>query len=357
VSVNDGIDGQLRSPGLGHRILVVALNPALDITHELPRVDWSGVNRPAAVMSRPGGKGLNVARTLTALGADVLVSGLIGGRTGDAVGAGLASAGVPAAFTAIGGETRRTFAVADTGRGRTALFNEPGPEVTAAEYARFRDGYGAGTATAATAAVVLSGSLPRGLAESSYAELVKIAAAAGVPVVLDTSGQALRLGAAAGPAVVKPNLAELAALVGRPLPDPGGEQGAAETVACADGAAQARSRAEQAPIVAAAEELRAAGAGAVVVSLGAGGLLAVTADGLWRATQPRRLAGNPTGAGDAVVAGLTLGLVRGRPWGERLRQAVALGYATAAARVAGEFGLDDYERALAEATVTERGVS
>ena len=102
--MNDGIDGQLRSPGLGHRILVVALNPALDITHELPHVDWSGVNRPTAVLSRPGGKGLNVARTLMALGADVLVSGLIGGRTGDAVGAGLASAGVPAAFTAIGGE-------------------------------------------------------------------------------------------------------------------------------------------------------------------------------------------------------------------------------------------------------------
>ncbi|HEX4059859.1 MAG TPA: hexose kinase [Streptosporangiaceae bacterium] len=339
--MNDGTAVHPGFPGMDRRILVVALNPALDITHELPTVDWSGVNRPAAVMSRPGGKGLNVARTLAALGADVLVAGLTGGRTGEAVGAGLAGAGVRAEFTPIAGETRRTFAVVDTGRGRTALFNEPGPEVTAAEYARFRERYEA--EAAAGSAVVLSGSLPRGLPESSYAELIKIAAAIGVPVVLDTSGPALPLGAAAGPAIVKPNLAELSALVGWVLPDLGADE--------------TGPGGEQAPIVAAAAGLRAAGVAAVVVSLGAGGLLAVTGDGVWRATQPRRVAGNPTGAGDAVVAGLTLGLAAGRPWSERLRQAVALGYATAAAPVAGEFGRDDYERALAEATVTGTGVS
>jgi tagatose 6-phosphate kinase len=357
--VNDGITGHPRSPGMNRRILVVALNPALDITHELGHVDWSGVNRPAAVMSRPGGKGLNVARTLAALGADVLVAGLIGGLTGDAVESGLAGAGVRAAFTETGGETRRTFAVVDAGRGQTALFNEPGPEVTAAEYGRFRNGYE--TQAAAAAAVVLSGSLPRGLPPGSYAELTAIAMAAGVPVVLDTGGEALRLGAAAGPAIVKPNAAELAAFVGRPLPGLGGGKGAGDGTGGegrggGEGASDGEGGADEEgrPIVAAAEELRAAGAGAVVVSLGAGGLLAVTGGGVWRATQPRRVAGNPTGAGDAVVAGLTLGLVLGRSWDERLRQALALGCATAAARVAGEFGPDDYERALAEATVTHR---
>jgi tagatose 6-phosphate kinase len=318
MSVND------RMAGL-RQILVVALNPALDITHELTNVDWAGVNRPAAVMSRPGGKGLNVARTLTGLGADVLVTGLTGDRTGDAVRSGLDGAGGRAAGPQIEGETRRTFAVVDAGRGRTALFNEPGPRVSAAEYTRFRGQYQADAA--GSAAVVLSGSLPRGLREDTYAGLTAIAAAAGVPVVLDTSGQALRDGAAAGPAIVKPNADELAAAAGRPL------------TTLED-------------LVKAAGELRAAGARAVVVSLGAGGLLAVTGAGVWRARQPGRLAGNPTGAGDAVVAGLTLGLVLGRPWGERLRQAVALGYAAASARVAGEFCRDAYERAMTEATVT-----
>ena len=107
-------------------IVVVALNPALDVTHHVDRVDWSGVNRPSGVRAEPGGKGLNVARTLRLLDADVLVLGLIGGSTGDAVRSALAASGVAAAFTDIAGETRRTFAVVDAGRGEVALFNEPG---------------------------------------------------------------------------------------------------------------------------------------------------------------------------------------------------------------------------------------
>jgi tagatose 6-phosphate kinase len=327
-------------------------------------------------MSRPGGKGLNVARTLTALGADVLVTGLIGDRTGEAVRSGLDGAGVRAAFTAIAGETRRTFAVVDAGRGRTALFNEPGPDVSAAEYARFLGRYAA--EAAGSAAVVLSGSLPRGLRQDAYAELAAIAAAGHVPVVLDTSGQALRDGVAAGPAIVKPNAGELAAAVGRPLPSldsepPGTSLDADPTGTGLDAGRPSLDAGRPVPgldagrtgtgealasVVSAAGELRAAGARAVVVSLGAAGLLAVTGAGVWWARQqPRRVASNPTGAGDAVVAGLTLGLVAGQPWGERLRRAVALGSAAAAARVAGEFGRDEYERAMTETTVTRLEVA
>ena len=63
-------------------IVVIALNPALDITHHVHGVDWAGVNRPARVQAVPGGKGVNVARTLHALGADVLMLGMVGGGTG-----------------------------------------------------------------------------------------------------------------------------------------------------------------------------------------------------------------------------------------------------------------------------------
>jgi len=63
-------------------ILVVSLNPALDVTHHVAGVDWAGVNRPQEVAAAPGGKGLNVARTLHALDCDVLVAGLAGGVTG-----------------------------------------------------------------------------------------------------------------------------------------------------------------------------------------------------------------------------------------------------------------------------------
>jgi tagatose 6-phosphate kinase len=310
-------------------ILVVALNPALDVTHQVPGIDWSGVNRPTAVHARPGGKGLNVARTLLSIGAEVLVTGLVGGITGEGVRSGLRELGVPAALTPLAAETRRTFAAVDTGHHRTALFNEPGPPVLPDEYARFRAGYQ--SALAGSTAVVLSGSLPPCLPPDTYAELTAAATAAGVPVVLDAHGEALRQGAAARPAIVKPNLAELAALAGRPLSDAQG----------ADTRAVAR----------AARELKAAGPQAVVVTLGAGGLWATTDDGGWRAVPPATVTGNPTGAGDAVAAGLAHGLALGNPWEERLRHAVALGAASVAAPVAGEFSHADYARLLAGVTV------
>jgi tagatose 6-phosphate kinase len=312
------------------RIGVVCLNPALDVTHHVAAVDWSGVNRPDAVHARPGGKGLNVARTLHALGVEVLVMGLVGGPTGEAVTTGLAALAVPAAFTKVAGETRRTFTVVDRRTGHVAAFNEPGPVITADGYAEFRDGYA--SALARCAAVVLSGSLPPGLAAGSYAELTAMAAAAGVPVLLDAHGDALRLGAAAGPAIVKPNLAELEMFAGRPLS--GGPA-----------------------VAAAAGELRAAGPQAVVVSLGPGGLYADTGDDCWQAVPPAVAAGNATGAGDAAAAALAYGLALGQPWDERVRHAVALGTAAALAPVAGEFNPAEYASLLDATVVTHAAAS
>jgi tagatose 6-phosphate kinase len=306
-------------------ILVVALNPALDVTHHVPGVDWAGVNRPAEIRARAGGKGLNVTRILHAIGAEVQVMGFAGGITGEQVRSALGELGVPTAFTRISGETRRTFAVVDTVHGDTALFNEPGPPVGQNEYARFCGMYE--KALAGCSAVVLSGSLPQGLPPDTYAELGAMAAAAGVPVVLDAHGEALLRGAAARPSIVKPNLAELEALAGRSL----------STVRGADTDA----------VTLAARELRAAGPQAVVVTLGAEGLWAVTGDGNWQAAPSAAVRGNPTGAGDAVAAGLAHGLVLGRPWDERLRHAVALGTASAAAPAAGEFSQADYAEVLA----------
>jgi tagatose 6-phosphate kinase len=303
-------------------IVVVCLNPALDVTHRVDAVDWGRVNRPRAVHARPGGKGLNVARTLHALGVDVLVLGLAGGVTGAGVEAALRELGVPAAFTPVAGETRRTFSVVDDGR--VTAFHEPGPEVGAAEFAEFRADYRKVVADAE--AVVLSGSLPPGLPAGTYATLIQ---AAGVPAVLDTHGEALRRGAAAGAAIVKPNLAELAALAGGPLATRGG------------------------PGLAAVAAGELSGAQAVVVTLGPDGLLAATAGGCWRARPPAAVAGNATGAGDAVAAALAHGLVLGRPWDERLRHAAALGAAAAAAPVAGEFRHQDYLGALRAVAVEE----
>jgi tagatose 6-phosphate kinase len=264
-------------------------------------VGWGEANRVTAVERRAGGKGVNVARVLHALGHDTLVCGLCGGATGAAV---LESLDLPHELVEIAGETRRTTTVVAE---EVTGFWEPGPVVTAAEWDRF-------TATfreqvSAASAVVLSGSLPEGVPPDAYATLCAMGR---VPVILDSSGEALRLGLRGRPAIVKPNAEELAEAAG-------------------DG-----------DIFVAAERMREAGAGAVVASLGDQGLIAVTGEGRWRVRSPEPVAGNPTGAGDAVVAALAAGL--DRPWPERLADAVALSAAAVHAPVAGAFDAGAYRR-------------
>jgi tagatose 6-phosphate kinase len=304
-------------------ILTVTLNTALDVTYHVPRLMAHTTHRVGEVVERPGGKGLNVARVLAALGERATVTGLVGGRNGAAVRARLAeeSPEVTDALVPVAGETRRTVAVVDGSTGDTTMFNEPGPLVTAGEWAHFTDAYRELLADAD--AVALCGSLPPGLPVGAYAVLVRAARTAGVPVLLDTSGEALRRGIAARPDLVKPNVEELAQLTG--MADP----------------------------LRAAHEARRRGGRAVVASGGPDGLLAVTEEGAWRAAPPDRLAGNPTGAGDSAVAGLLSALVEGVPWPNRLARAVALSAATVTRPAAGEFDRGVYDKLLPRIAVTE----
>jgi len=300
-------------------IVTVTLNLALDVTYHVAEVAPHSANRVAAVAQRAGGKGVNVARILHALNHETLVCGLLGGSTGDAARIDLERAGLPVALSRVGGETRRTLAVVDEARGDATGYWEPGPSVAEREWRAFLAVYD--DALAGARAVVLAGSLPPGVRPDAYAELSRRASAVGVPAVLDADGDPLRLGIAGRPALVKPNRDELARVAGDTDP------------------------------VASAERLRDAGAGAVVVSQGADGLLAVTPEGRWRAAPPEHLTGNPTGAGDAAVAALTAGLVEGTAWPDRLADATALSAAAVAAPLAGGFDPDVYRRHLATVRV------
>jgi tagatose 6-phosphate kinase len=303
-------------------ILTVTLNAALDLTYHVPRLQPHTTHRVGEVAERPGGKGLNVARVLAALGHNAVATGLVGGRTGEALRTHLADAapGVVDALVPVRGQTRRTIAVVDTASGDTTMLNEPGPAISAQEWAHFQDIYrellhGAQGAQGAQA-VALCGSLPPGLPVGSYAELVRTARSAGVHVLLDTSGEPLRCALAAHPDVIKPNADELAQLT--TLTDP----------------------------PRAAHEARRLGAHAVVASNGPQGLLAVTDEGTWQACPPLRYEGNPTGAGDAVVAALLSGFAEGLSWPQRLTRAAALSAATVLAPAAGEFDAATYEQLL-----------
>jgi tagatose 6-phosphate kinase len=192
--------------------------------------------------------------------------------------------------------------------------------VTPAEWSAFQEAYE--DLVPSVSAVALCGSLPPGVPVGAYAGLIRTAKAAGVPVLLDTSGEALRRGVAARPDIIKPNADELSELTGSHEP------------------------------LRATQDARRRGALTVVASLGTRGLLAATAEGRWRATPPTHVHGNPTGAGDSVVAGLLSGLVEQLPWPARLTRAVALSAATVLAPTAGDFDRATYEKLLAEVSVT-----
>lgn len=309
--------------GWGLVILTVTLNAALDITYDVPALRPHTSHRVTEVTERPGGKGLNVARVLAALGHDVTVTGFAGGATGRTLREQLADTpGVRDALVPVAGATRRTIAVVDAMTGDTTQLNEPGPLITPGEWSAFTEAYDELLKPAS--AVALCGSLPPGVPVGAYAQLVRAARAAGVPVLLDSSGEPLRRGLAARPDVIKPNADELAELTGSHEP------------------------------LRATRDARRRGAHAVVASLGAEGLLAVTPDGSWRAPAPDRVKGNPTGAGDSAVAGLLSGYVENLPWPDRLARAVALSAATVLAPVAGEFDRAAYEDLLGRVTVTHQ---
>jgi tagatose 6-phosphate kinase len=295
-------------------ILTVTLNAALDVTYQVPTLRLGESHRPTAVDMRAGGKGINVARVLHALGHDTMVTGLVGGDTGNAIRADVVVSGLREQLFQMAGPSRRTVTIVSDGTA-TAV-NEPGPPVSISDWADFVGGYHALAALASV--VVLSGSLPGNLPDDAYAQLIR---ATPTPTILDASGGPLLAGLAARPSVVKPNATELAETTGLTGP------------------------------VAAARVLLERGAGAVVASLGADGLIAVTPDGSWRVRVPESLSGNPTGAGDACVAALAAG--HALDWPARLAEAVAVSAAAVPCALAGDIDQDTYARLRPAITVEE----
>ncbi|MCS0635835.1 1-phosphofructokinase [Streptomyces sp. LP05-1] len=258
-------------------ILTVTPNPSLDRTYEVPGLARGEVLRAAGERMDPGGKGVNVSRALAAAGHRTVAVLPLGGAPGALVAELLAAQGIEVAGVPVAGHTRSNIALAEPDATLTKI-NAPGPELTPAESEALLAAVAARAATAGW--IACCGSLPRGLAPEWYAELVTRAHGHGARIALDTSGPALPAALAARPDVVKPNADELAAAVGRPLVTVG-------------------------DAVRAAGELRAAGAGAVLASLGADGQLLVSADGTHYgyAEVPAGAVRSNVGAGDASLAG------------------------------------------------------
>jgi 1-phosphofructokinase family hexose kinase len=263
-------------------IVTLTPNPAVDRTVAIPALVRGEVLRASAPMVEASGKGVNVTKAL-----------LVNGRAAKAVLVAdrqltelLAEAGVP--FEAIDGAVRTNVSLLEPD-GTVTKVNEPGPELSAEDRRRLLDM----TLAAGGELIAASGSLPPGTPSDFYAELVDRSP---TNVAVDTSGPALKAVVGAGPALVKPNLDELAELVGR----------RPQTLA---------------EVVQAADAVRAEGARAVLVSLGADGAVLLDENGPIHGETIVDRPRNTVGAGDALLAGFLAGGLQ-----------EALAYAAAAVR-------------------------
>src|SRR3954464_13331011 len=198
-------------------IITVTLNAAIDRTLVVPNFKLGRRHRAVEQTAMAGGKGVNVARALKALGQPVIATGVAGGPTGTRIIEHLTEEAILADFLRIREESRTSTAVADPTSGEQTEINERGPKVSEAELELFVDKllYLAKGAEVC----VFAGSLPRGIDVDLYARLVSEVRSLGVTSVLDSEGEPLRLGTRAGPSVVTPNELEAEEGVGHEFSD------------------------------------------------------------------------------------------------------------------------------------------
>jgi 1-phosphofructokinase len=284
------------------RIVTVTPNPVLDRTLTVPELRLNAVLRASSTLLDAGGKGFNVSRGLHALGLASTAMGFVGGATGGLLESMLHALSIATDFVHCAGETRTNVVVTQPD-GTHVKVNEAGPLISALELQNF---YRLAEARARPGDLwALCGSLPRGLPDDFYAALIRILHHRGAQAVLDASGDALALGLAAGPFLVKPNQEEAAAATGL----------AVESVEDARRAL---------------EVLRGRGPQIVAVSLGAGGLLVGGPDGQVLHLRPPQVeAISAVGLGDSLVAGMIAALARGESLAGAARWGAACGTAKA----------------------------
>jgi 1-phosphofructokinase len=287
-------------------IVTLTPNPSLDRTVEVGELTRGAVLRVRSSHVEPGGKGVNIARALARHGVRTTAVLPSGGPEGAQLETLLLGEGIEPVLVPVHGTVRSNISLVEPG-GTVTKLNEPGPTLSPVEVKALE------TAAAEVAEhatwLALSGSLPPGVPDDFYADLIDDLRGREVRVAVDTSGVPLTASLIARPDVIKPNLEELAEVTGR------------EIVTLGDA-------------VAAAELLRTHGAVAVLVSLGPDGAVLVDADGAVHGEAPVPVRRSTVGAGDALLAGflsassgLSAGGIGATARAEALAEALAWGAA------------------------------
>ncbi|MGO9771915.1 MAG: 1-phosphofructokinase family hexose kinase [Roseiarcus sp.] len=283
------------------RVLTITMNPSIDISTSVDRVQPTRKLRCAPARRDPGGGGVNVARVANRLGNEAIAVYPAGGSCGERLHKLIDQENIRGLAIPIEEETREDFTVVETSTGHEYRFVSIGPRLSETEWrncldavAAFRD---------PVDVIVASGSLAPGVPDDFYAWIAKIARGRSAPFALDTSGPPLRAALDHGVDLLKPSLGELRELTGQLLASP---------AAC----------------VAACRKLVEAGqAKAVALTLGSQGAILATQEGAWRAWPLPIHAVSTVGAGDSFLAAMVCAQASGLPPLEAFRHGVAAGSA------------------------------
>ncbi|MDN6140521.1 MAG: tagatose-6-phosphate kinase [Tetragenococcus koreensis] len=308
-------------------IISVTMNPSVDISYPLENFKLDTVNRVVNTTKTAGGKGLNVARVLQQTGSNVLATGMVGGHLGEFIKSELADKEIQHDFFTINGQTRNCIAILHEGQQTEIL--EQGPVISEAEAERFLEYF----AQLIEQAEILSfsGSLPAGLSDDYYEKMITLCNEQGKPVILDSSGTVLQkvLASDVKPLLIKPNMEELAALIGKSIGDD----------------LESLKNALLDPLFNGVEW--------IVVSMGADGAFAKHFDTFYQVTIPQIDVINPVGSGDATVAGLTQALETQQMDENVLKNGNVLGMLNAQEKMTGYVNMQNYQVLVDQIRVKE----
>jgi tagatose 6-phosphate kinase len=298
-------------------ITTVTLNAAIDKTYYVAHFIRGESHRTTRMYAEAGGKGINVARTLMQLGERPMTTGFLGGSNGAFISKELQRLGIPHDFVEVNEESRLCLNIIDEAQFSTTEVLESGPTISASELEQIK--IKISRLAKQSEIVSFSGSVPKGVSSTIYAELIEIAQKEGARVFLDTSGEALQKGICSLPFFIKPNEKEITDLTGR----------------------QAETEEELIQSIGALMEK---GITCVTVSLGEQGSITGFEGRIYRAKAPQLQVVNTVGCGDAFVAGMLSGFYRKASIEDCLRLATAAGSANALSNQAGYVRMADVIR-------------
>lgn len=303
---------------MSNSVLTITMNPSVDISYPLEHLNIDTVNRVKDVSKTAGGKGLNVTRVLKQLGVDVTASGIIGGTIGQYITNQLDENDIDHAFMKISQESRNCIAILHDNGDQTEIL-EAGPILSKDDENAFLEHFD--DQVSSFNLVTISGSLPQGLSKALYSKMVNVAAKHNVPVILDSSNEALRLALESDvkPFMIKPNQDEIAQLIGKEISDLNDLKEKLAT-----------------------EEIF-QGIPWVVVSLGSQGAFVKYQNNFFKVNIPKIHAVNPVGSGDSTVAGLAAGIVKDEKPEDIMKRAMTVGILNTLQEKTGNIDISQYE--------------